>query len=102
MTSVSERCSRAVVKDHATLVLYDYISRTNRSRPALEVGNICISILLNLCKVSVTHGRSGWSIFIQIEFSTLLMWRRRSRGYGYYMSLPISIAKPSSIQKKKS
>ena len=73
MTSVSERCSRAVVEDHATLVLYDYISRTNRSRPALEVGNICISILLNLCKVSATHGRHGWSIFMQMELG-----RRRS------------------------
>ena len=47
MTSVSERCSWAVVEDNATLLLYNYISHTNRSRPALEVGNICVSILLN-------------------------------------------------------
>ena len=52
MTSVSERCSLAVVQANATLTLYEYISRANRSRPALKVANICVTILLNLSKVS--------------------------------------------------
>ena len=59
MTSVSERCSLAVVQANATLTLYEYISSANRSRPALKVANICVTILSNLSKVSSRQTNNG-------------------------------------------
>ena len=51
ITNVSEHCSQVIVEGNALIMLYEYISTSNRSRATLEMVKVCLLILLNVIKV---------------------------------------------------